>query len=200
MLGAQLIEGGGCVFTVWAPRAERLSLAWEPRGGEQRLLPMRRDGDVHRVEVPEARAGERYFFVFDDGRKRPDPRSHRQPEGVHGPSEIVDLAHIAALARDSPAKPRKPLRDWTIYELHVGTFSPEGSFDGVVAGLDHLVKLGVSAVELMPISPYPGTRNWGYDGVAPFAVHEAYGGPEGLARLVDAAHARGLAVILDVVY
>jgi len=161
---------------------------------------MRREGEVHRVEVPEARAGDRYAFVFDDGRRRPDPRSHKQPDGVHGPSEIVDLTRIAALARELPARPRKPLRDWVIYELHVGTFSPEGTFDGVAARLDHLVELGVNAVELMPISPFPGARNWGYDGVAPFAVHEAYGGPEGLARLVSAAHARGIAVILDVVY
>src|SRR5690606_28712509 len=144
--------------------------------------------------------GDRYFYVFEDGRKRPDPRSHRQPLGVHGPSEIVDLRRIAALARAGESRPRKPLCDWVIYELHVGTFTPEGTFDALASRLDYLMELGVSAVELMPISPFPGERNWGYDGVAPYAVHEAYGGPEGLARLVSAAHARGLAVILDVVY
>lgn len=195
------MEGGGCAFSVWAPRAKRLSLAWEARGtGRWRTAEMRREGEIHRAELAEAQAGDRYFFVFDDGRKRPDPRSYHQPEGVHGPSEIVDLQRIARLTRASPPKPRRPFHDWTIYELHVGTFSPEGSFDGVAARLDHLEQLGISAIELMPVSPFPGTRNWGYDGVAPYAVHEAYGGPEGLARLVDAAHARGIAVILDVVY
>jgi len=201
MLGAHLMEGGGCAFSVWAPRAERLVLEWESaETGRKRLVDMRRDGDVHVAQVEEARAGDRYFYVFEDGRKRPDPRSHRQPLGVHGPSEIVDLRRIAALARAGESRPRKPLCDWVIYELHVGTFTPEGTFDALASRLDYLVELGVSAVELMPISPFPGERNWGYDGVAPYAVHEAYGGPEGLARLVSAAHARGLAVILDVVY
>lgn len=91
------MEGGGCAFAVWAPRAERLSLAWEPRGaGEWRSARMRREGEFHRLEVEEAAAGDRYLFVFDDGRRRPDPRSYRQPEGVHGPSEIVDLGRVAA--------------------------------------------------------------------------------------------------------
>jgi maltooligosyltrehalose trehalohydrolase len=201
MLGAHLMEGGGCAFSVWAPRARKLALEWESaETGRKRLVEMRRDGDVHVAQVEEAQAGDRYFFVFEDGRKRPDPRSLRQPFGVHGPSEVVDLRRIAELARAGEDRPRKPLCDWVIYELHVGTFTPEGTFDALASRLDDLVELGISAVELMPISPFPGDRNWGYDGVAPFAVHEAYGGPEGLARFVSAAHARGLAVVLDVVY
>lgn len=201
MLGAHLVQGGGCAFSVWAPRAKRLAVEWiSAATGERRLLPMRREGEIHSTLVEEARAGDRYFFVFDDGRRRPDPRSFHQPKGVHGPSEIVDLGRIARIARAGRGRTRKALVDWVIYELHVGTFTAEGTFAALEKRLDELVELGVSAVELMPVCPFPGERNWGYDGVAPYAVHEAYGGPEGLARLVSAAHERGLAVVLDVVY
>ena len=201
MLGAHLMERGGCAFSVWAPRARQLAVEWiSAATGERRLVPMRLEGEIHSAHIEEARAGDRYFFVFADGRRRPDPRSFRQPEGVHGPSEIVDLGRIARIARAGDPRPRRPLVDWVIYELHVGTFTAEGTFAALESRLNELVELGVSAVELMPICPFPGERNWGYDGVAPYAVHEPYGGPEGLARLVSAAHARGLAVVLDVVY
>jgi maltooligosyltrehalose trehalohydrolase len=161
---------------------------------------MERQGEVHRIVVEEARAGDRYFFVFPDGRKRPDPRSLSQPEGVHGPSEVVDPEAIRRIAAGS-ALPRRRWQQWVVCELHVVTFSPQGTFDGVIERLDYLGdELGISAIELLPIHPFPGSRNWGYDGAAPFAVHEAYGGPEGLARLVRAAHDRGIAMILDLVY
>jgi maltooligosyltrehalose trehalohydrolase len=127
----------------------------------------------------------------------PDPRSASQPAGVHGASRIV--AHEAFGWTDAAWRPGV-LTDAIIYELHVGTFSPEGTFDGVAARLDHLVDLGITHVELMPVNAFPGAHGWGYDGVALFATHAPYGGPDGLKRLVDACHARGLAVLLDVVY
>src|SRR5579884_3586567 len=128
---------------------------------------------------------------------RPDPRSPYQPEGVHGPSAPVDFG---AFEWTDGAWRAGKLRDQVIYELHVGTFSPEGTFEGVIGRLDHLVALGVTAVELMPVAEFSGRRGWGYDGVDLFAPHHAYGGPAGLQRLVDACHARGLAVVMDVVY
>jgi maltooligosyltrehalose trehalohydrolase len=144
----------------------------------------------------ELAAGEDYRFVVD-GAALPDPRSRWQPEGVHGPSRALDPRGFAWTDGGwrTPA-----LREQVVYELHVGTFSEEGTFDGVVAHLDHLLALGVTAVELMPVAEFAGARGWGYDGVDLYAPHHAYGGPHGLQRLVDACHARDLAVILDVVY
>ena len=197
-LGAHLLPGGHARFAVWAPRAEALAVELLPRepGPPPRRLELHRDGDVFTGTAAGLADGDRYVLAFPDGRRRPDPRSRRQPEGVHGPSALVDFGRLRPRAAPLP-----PLTDWSIYELHVGTFSPEGTFEGVVRRLDYLrFELGVSAIELMPVSPFPGTRGWGYDGVHPFAVQESYGGPAGLLRLVDAAHERGLAVILDVVY
>ena len=130
-------------------------------------------------------------------RRVPYPRATRLPDGVHGLAQVVD--HGAFSWTDAAWRPR-PLRDAVIYELHVGTYSPEGTFDGALARLDHLVRLGVSHVELMPVHAFPGTHGWGYDPAGLYAVHEPYGGPDGLKRLVDACHARGLAVLLDVIY
>jgi maltooligosyltrehalose trehalohydrolase len=143
----------------------------------------------------EAAPGDDYRFVLDGGDAWPDPASRWQPEGVRGPSRVLDPA-----AFEIAPGPQLTLEELVIYELHVGTFSPEGTFDGVVPRLAALRELGITAIELMPVATYPGERGWGYDGLYTFAPHPAYGGPEGLARLVDAAHREGLAVFLDVVY
>ncbi len=147
---------------------------------------------------PDVVAGTDYRFSLDGGPPIPDPRSAWQPNGVHGPSRLADPAAMTGNGDDERAP--CPLPDAVLYELHVGTFSPEGTFDGAIGRLDHLVSLGVSHVELMPVNAFPGAHGWGYDGVALFAVHEPYGGPDGLRRFVDACHVRGLAVVLDVVY
>jgi len=180
---------------VWAPRAERAELVFSPDGER---IPMHKNARGH-FEVDHERfvPGARYGFSLDGGPLRPDPRSHFQPEGVHGPSELT--AFDAFTWTDSGFR-QAPLAGAVVYELHVGTFSPEGSFDGVIPKLDYLRDLGVTHVELLPVAAFPGERGWGYDGVALFAPHAAYGGPTALRRLVDACHARGLGVILDVVY
>ncbi|MGH9183130.1 MAG: malto-oligosyltrehalose trehalohydrolase [Acidimicrobiales bacterium] len=180
-------------FSVWAPRAGQVELDL----GE-RCLPMaRRDRGWFTLEVPEAGPGTDYWFRLDGSGPVPDPRSPYRPRGVDGPSRVVD--HTAFPWTDS-GWPGMHLPSAVLYEMHVGTFSPAGTFDGAIARLDHLVELGVSAVEVMPVAEFPGTRNWGYDGVCPYAPHHAYGGPDGLKRFVSACHARGLGVILDVVY
>jgi maltooligosyltrehalose trehalohydrolase len=182
----------GCEFTVWAPKARTVDVALSDR-----RVPLRagEHGYFHGL-VHGARAGDRYRFVLDGERERPDPASRAQPDGVHGPSAIVDLAFPWT---DAAWRPR-PWQDWVIYELHVGTFTPGGTFDAIVAALPRLVDLGVDAIELMPVAQFPGHRNWGYDGVFPFAVQGSYGGARELQALVDACHHAGLAVILDVVY
>lgn len=141
--------------------------------------------------------GARYLYILDGARARPDPVSRAQPEGVHGPSEVVDPG---AFAWTDAAWGGRPLSEMVIYELHVGTFTPEGTFDAIISRLDALRDVGVTAIELMPVASFPGERNWGYDGVHLYAPQRTYGGPDGLRRLVDACHARGLAVVLDVVY
>jgi len=192
MYGATL-EGGRAEFRVWAPHAQRVTLRLV-EGGD---LPMQRVADgTFSVRAP-AQAGDRYFYLVDEHKPLPDPVSRLLPEGVHGPSAIVDPS---AFAWSDQAWRGLELRDYIIYELHVGTFSPEGTFDGVVQRLEYLKSVGISVIELMPVAAFPGRRNWGYDGVSLYAVQESYGGPEGLKRLVDAAHRAGLAVMLDVVY
>jgi maltooligosyltrehalose trehalohydrolase len=145
----------------------------------------------------DAPPGTDYAFVLDGGPPRPDPRSPWQPQGPEGPSRVVD--HAAFRWTDERWSP-PPFADAVVYEMHVGAFSPEGTFDGAARRLDHLVQLGVTHVELMPVGEFPGRWGWGYDGVGLYAPHGGYGGPEGLKRFVDACHARGLAVLLDVVY
>ena len=193
---------GGAV-RVWAPNAQRVEIVL---GAGERAVDLstveRRPmdsagGNWWTGRWPDVVAGTDYRFSLDGGPSMPDPRSAWQPHGVHGPSRIVD--HSVFAWTDTNWRPG-PLGDAVIYELHVGTFSPEGTFDGVVARLDHLVDLGITHVELMPVNAFPGVHGWGYDGVELFAPHEPYGGPDGLKRLVDACHARGLAVLLDVVY
>ncbi len=188
--------GGQCRFRVWAPTADRVDL--HIVAPEDRTLPMEAADDGYWILAPEGvLPGTRYFYRLDGGTDRPDPASRHQPEGVHGPSEVVDLG---AFAWTDGAWHNPALREYIIYELHLGTFTPEGTCDAAILHLPTLVELGVTVVELMPVAQAPGGRNWGYDGVQLFATVAAYGGPAGLQRFVDAAHAAGLAVLLDVVY
>jgi maltooligosyltrehalose trehalohydrolase len=180
-------------FRVWAPKTEALSVRIEG-GGTHRLLP--EGSGYFAAEVPGVRAGARYFFRFPDGRERPDPASLLQPEGVHGPSEVVDLAAFAPRTRP----PRLALEQLVFSEIHLGTFTRAGTADAAGSLLPLLAEAEFTAIEVMPVAAFPGTRNWGYDGAAPFAAHAAYGGPEALARLVDAAHAQRMVAFLDVVY
>jgi maltooligosyltrehalose trehalohydrolase len=176
---------------IWAPRARRLELVV----GDARRPFQRRDHGAWQVAAPPA--GTDYAISIDGGPPRPDPLSAWQPHGVHGASRVVD--HAAFAWTDAGFR-AAPLATGLIYELHVGTFTPAGTFDGVIARLDDLVALGVSHVELMPVAAFAGRIGWGYDGVALAAVHDPYGGPDGLKRLVDACHRRGLAVLIDVVW
>ncbi len=183
-------------FVVWAPMARKMEV--RILSPEERLLPMTRlEKGYWRTETRGVPAGAAYFFRIDESAERPDPASAFQPEGVHGPSALVDHGSFDWSDEDwSPPLPE----DWIVYELHVGTFTPEGTFEAVIPRLKELRELGVTAVEIMPASQFPGERGWGYDGVNPFAPQNTYGGPEGLKRLVDACHSEGLAFILDVVY
>ncbi|MFF4879912.1 malto-oligosyltrehalose trehalohydrolase [Micromonospora sp. NPDC000668] len=180
-------------FTVWAPDATRVRLRLA--GAADHEMRAAANG-WWRVEVPDA--GLDYSFLLnDDETPLPDPRSPWQPAGVHGPSRRYD--HAAFEWTDSSWTGRQ-LPGSILYELHVGTFTPEGTFDAAIDRLDHLVSLGVDLIELLPVNAFNGEHNWGYDGVCWYAPHQPYGGPDGLKRLVDAAHAKGLGVILDVVY
>ena len=181
---------------MWAPKQERVAVRTQ-RGSVWEEVPMRREGDEFVAQVAHGGAGTRYVFVLADGRLRPDPVSRWQPDGVHEASAVVDPQ---AFEWTDGGWRGLEMAELVLYELHVGTFTPARTFDGVIGELPRLRRLGVTAIELMPVAAFPGARNWGYDGVALYAVHEAYGGPEGLRRLVDAAHAEGIAVIMDVVY
>jgi maltooligosyltrehalose trehalohydrolase len=195
-LGAHRRTDGQWEFLVWAPR--RKNVAVHVFGANERFVPMvRNEAGYHQTLVNDLDPHSRYLYRLDDSQEYPDPASRFQPDGVHKPSEIVDLTEFEWT--DSNWKPPK-LEDSVFYELHVGTFSEQGSLDGVRAQLAELVDLGVTTIELMPLAQFPGARNWGYDGVYPFAVQNTYGGPLALQRLVNAAHSAGLAVALDVVY
>jgi maltooligosyltrehalose trehalohydrolase len=191
-LGATPVGDGRTTFRVWAPRASEVAVATD--GARTTLAP---EGLGVFAATVDASAGDDYRYVIDGDAQLPDPCSRFQPEGVRGPSRVVDPASFAWTADDWTGLDRDNL---IIYELHVGTFTPEGTFAAAAARLGALAALGVTAIELMPVATFPGERNWGYDGLYTWAPHPAYGGPEGLAGLVDAAHAHGLGVILDVVY
>jgi maltooligosyltrehalose trehalohydrolase len=190
------LRGKEAEFRVWAPVPKEITLRLTREGAGPQNIPMRRDGDDF-VTIATAAAGNRYAYLLDDGAPIPDPVSRFLPGGVHGPSEIVDPA---AFEWSDDGWRGLALRDYVIYELHVGTFTPEGTFDSAIAKLEYLRQLGITVVEVMPVSAFPGVRNWGYDGVAPYAVQASYGGPDAFRRFIDAAHRSGLAVVLDVVY
>src|SRR5437762_12988077 len=199
--GAGVGPDGSVTFSVWAPRAEALTVRLlGPDGGVRGELPMARAADgvfTARAEAAVAPVGSDYVYFLPGVGPRPDPVSRHQPAGVHGPSRVVTPG---AFRWSDGGWRGLPLGDLVFYELHVGTFTPEGTFAAVAGKLPYLRELGVTALELMPVAAFPGARNWGYDGAALFAPHEAYGGPEGLRRLVDACHAHGMALFLDVVY
>ncbi|MBN1596146.1 malto-oligosyltrehalose trehalohydrolase [candidate division FCPU426 bacterium] len=185
-----------CDFCVWAPRVNSLEMKLE--GENPRRLAMQRGqkGYWH-ARVEKVKPGTEYCYILPGGIERPDPASHFQPQGVHACSQTID--HSQYTWQDASWK-GIPVADMILYELHVGTFTPAGTFAAVIGRLEELLQLGVNALEIMPVAAFPGERNWGYDGVYPYAVQTSYGGPGGLKRLVDACHQKGMAVILDVVY
>jgi maltooligosyltrehalose trehalohydrolase len=192
--GAQLLPNGETRFRLWAPAQDAVALVLED---PERIVPMTRSDDGFCAVTTAAPAGSRYWFQLEDGVRVPDPASRHQPEDVHGPSEVID-PH--AYAWQHAEWCGRPWHEAVLYEVHVGAFSSEGTFDGLRWKLDHIARLGVTGVELMPVADFGGRRNWGYDGVLPFAPDAAYGKPADLKRLIDEAHARGLMVFLDVVY
>lgn len=195
-LGAHPLGGGRWAFRVWAPGRSSVELRLEPPGA--RVVPMEPEADGRWAAVVEnVEAWTLYRYVLDGKTARPDPASSSQPQGVHGPSGLVD--HGSFRWDDSRWRGIE-LEKLVLYELHVGTFSEQGTFDGAIPRLAELAALGVNALQIMPVAQFPGERNWGYDGAYPFAVQASYGGSSGLKRLVNAAHRQGLAVILDVVY
>jgi malto-oligosyltrehalose trehalohydrolase len=191
------IRGDETRFALWAPAADGVELAL---GGGEPLPMSREEGGLYTLTTRLAGPGSRYRYRVTDAdevHEVPDPASRYQPEDAHGPSEVVDPE---GFEWEDEGWRGRPWEEAVLYELHVGTFSPEGTFAGVERRLDHLAELGVTGIELMPVADFPGSRNWGYDGVLPFAPDSTYGRPEDLKRLVHSAHERGLMVFMDVVY
>ena len=192
-LGASFLPGG-VTFRVWAPRCRSVDVIVDGRAVEALV---QREGGLFEGRLEGVAEGARYKFRLDGARYRPDPASRYQPEGIHGTSVVVDPSRFVwtdgEFAGHAPG-------ELVFYEIHVGAFTPAGTFEAIIPHLARLVDLGVTALQLMPVAEFPGSRNWGYDGVHLFAPHSTYGGPRGLRRLVDACHARGLSVFLDVVY
>ena len=208
--GAFPIEGGRVRWRVWAPNLTRVNLALVDADGRRQVVPMEPDvalGGGGYFVADRAGVAEGQQYLFGDGSNdggagdgppgRPDPCSLWQPDGVDGPSAVVFPERFAWTDAAWRGVARQ---DLVLYELHIGTFTPEGTFDAAIGRLDVLKELGVTAIEVMPVGQFPGGRNWGYDGVLPYAAQDTYGGPQGLHRLIDAAHAKGIAVVLDVVY
>lgn len=194
--GAFCAKGDKCRFVVWAPHRDEVAVhLTAPK--EQTVALERTDHGYWAAELESVPPGTRYKFRLDDEVEWPDPASRSQPDGVHEASEVVDHGEFQWTDTHWEGL---PLAQMIMYELHVGTFTPEGTFDAVIPRLKDLKELGINTIELMPVAQFPGGRNWGYDGVYPYAVQNTYGGPEGLKRLVDAAHREGMAMIMDVVY
>jgi len=195
-LGATQFSKGTWEFVLWAPHARQVSIHLLGENG--RVIEMERaERGYHCAIAHDVKPGSDYLYRLDNSRELPDPASRFQPQGVHGPSQLIDVN--AFQWTDRQWKGISP-ESSVFYELHVGTYTPQGSFDAVMSHLGDLAKLGITTIELMPIAQFPGSRNWGYDGVFPFAPQNSYGGPTGLRNLVNAAHEHGLAVALDVVY
>jgi len=197
-LGATLVKDGEnnrCTFRVWAPLAQQVDV--HILGPAEQLVSLTQEASGYYQGCLEGVGpGSLYYYRLDGSKERPDPASRYQPQGVHGPSQVV----ASEFPWEDQHWPGVLLQDYVIYELHVGTFTPEGTFEAVIPYLDELKELGITAIELMPVAQFPGGHNWGYDGVGLFAAQDSYGGPEGLKRLINACHQKGLAVVLDVVY
>lgn len=192
-IGVNFDKEGNAEIKLWAPKAAKASVVIN-KADELEL--QQQDYGYWTLRTKALREGDLYQFKIEGGDPLPDPASLAQPDGVHGLSQAVDLAKLRVNKQwNNPA-----LESYIIYELHTGTFSHEGTFEGIEAKLDYLKDLGVNAIEIMPVAQFPGTRNWGYDGVFTYAVQQSYGGAHGLRKLVDACHEKGIAVILDVVY
>src|SRR5262245_45923324 len=194
-LGAVWLNDSQCKFRLWAPFSEKVGLHFVAPNDSLVWMESKRSG-YHSLIVEGIKPGARYLYRLSNGKEFPDPASRFQPQGVHGPSEVI---HHAFEWRDRHWS-GPPIEKYVIYEMHVGTFTREGTFEAVIPHLDELADIGITAIELTPVAQFPGSRNWGYDGVYPFAVQNTYGGPAGLKKLVNACHQRGLAVVLDVVY
>lgn len=194
-VGAHYLGGGRCEFTVWAPLIKEVAL--KVLFPEIMVIPMNKDARGYWKVIENVHPQATYVYIINGEYERPDPASCYQPEGVHGPSQVVD--HSAFSWRDENWR-GVPLHEMIMYEVHVGTFTPEGTFSAIVPRLDELRELGINAIEVMPVAQFPGERNWGYDGAYPFAVQNSYGGPEGFRNLVNECHEKGMALILDVVY
>jgi maltooligosyltrehalose trehalohydrolase len=196
--GAEFTDDGRVRFRLWAPGARRVDLSLDDGKGVAQVLPMTRlDDSYYEVITEKARAGSLYRYRINGENEVPDPASRRNPGDVHGPSQVVDPTDFNWT---DDGWHSRPWHEAVVYELHVGTFSPEGTFAGAQARLDHLVELGINVIELMPIADFPGKRGWGYDGVLQFAPESAYGTPNELKSFIAEAHKRGIAVMLDVVY
>ncbi|BAF59767.1 1,4-alpha-glucan branching enzyme [Pelotomaculum thermopropionicum SI] len=194
--GATYLGDGFCFFRVWAPRSEKVAV--HLLTPQERLIPLQRaERGYHCGKAAGVEPGSLYYYLLDGKKERPDPASRYQPEGVHGPSQVLGRCNFAWTDHGWRGL---SLKELIFYEIHVGTFTPQGTFDAIIPRLESIRELGATAIELMPVAQFPGRRNWGYDGVYPFAVQNSYGGPDGLKRLADACHRHGLALFLDVVY
>ncbi len=194
--GAEYLDGKAR-FRLWAPAAKRVDLCLDGEGGRQKIAMLGPADGWYGLDLGDVSPDTPYRYQIDSGTLVPDPASRFQPEDVNGPSLLIDPQ---SFAWSDQGWRGRPWEEAVIYELHIGTFTPEGNYDAVAEKFGHLVDLGITAIELMPLSEVPGRRNWGYDGVLHFAPESAYGHPDQLKRLVDTAHKRGLMVFVDVVY
>lgn len=195
-VGSQYLGNGVCEFTVWSPLQKKVAV--HLISPEEKVLPMTdRERGYWYLKAENIKPGTLYYYRLEDASDKPDPASHFQPQGVHEASEVIDHSNFNWQDSDWTSI---PLEEMIIYELHVGTFTESGTFKAIIPRLSDLARLGVNGIEIMPVSQFPGDRNWGYDGVYPYAVQNSYGRPEDFKQLIDAAHREGIAVILDVVY
>jgi len=192
-IGVNFNGEGDAEIRLWAPLIKEVAIRINDK---KSIALQQQDYGYWILTTPELKVNDRYRFIAD-GKELPDPASLSQPDGVHGPSQVFDPQ---VFKWNDEIWQNPACGDYIIYELHTGTFSPQGNFEGIEKRLDHLLELGVTAIELMPVAQFPGERNWGYDGVYPFAVQNSYGGPQGLQHLVNVCHSKGVAIVLDVVY